>query len=58
MAVLHPSTALQDRPFDHDPAFPVADLDSPAFAAKMAERIKRSGLLQADFLALVKEIRA
>lgn len=56
MALLHPGTALQDRPFDHDPDFPVTDLDSPAFLAKMAERAKRSGLTQAGFVALIQDI--
>lgn len=56
MAVLHPGTALQDRPFDHDPAFPVTDMTSPAFAAKMADRAKRSGLSQADYVALIQSI--
>ncbi len=56
MAVLHPDTALQDRPFDHDPAFPVTDLTSPVFAAKMADRAKRSGLSQPEFVALIQSI--
>jgi alpha-D-ribose 1-methylphosphonate 5-triphosphate diphosphatase len=56
MALLHPDTALQDRPFDHDPTFPVTDMDHPAFEAKMAERAKRSGLSRSDFVALIKGI--
>lgn len=56
MAVLDPATALQERPFDHDPAFPVADLAGPAFAAKMAERARRSGLSQAEYVALIRQI--
>lgn len=56
MGVLHPSVALQDRPFDHDPAFPVADMDSPAFAAKMEGRAKRSGMQVADFITLMREM--
>ena len=56
MAVLHPGTALQDRPFDHDPAFPVVDMTSAGFAAKMADRGKRSGLSQSDFVALIGSI--
>jgi alpha-D-ribose 1-methylphosphonate 5-triphosphate diphosphatase len=54
MAVLHPSVALQDRPFDHDPGFPVADMNSPAFAAKMEGRAKRSGMDVAGFVALMQ----
>ena len=56
MALLHPDTALQDRPFDHDPAFPIADTRSPAFGVKMAERAKRSGLSVADFVRLVDQV--
>lgn len=56
MGVLHPSVALQDRPFDHDPAFPVADMHSPAFAAKMEGRAKRSGMQIADFIALMRDM--
>jgi alpha-D-ribose 1-methylphosphonate 5-triphosphate diphosphatase len=56
MGVLHPSVALQDRPFDHDSDFPVVDMDSPAFAAKMESRAKRSGMDVADFIALMREM--
>ena len=56
MALLHPGTRLQDRPFEHDPSFPVADMDCPGFAAKMADRAKRSGLSQAEYVALIRDI--
>ena len=56
MGVLHPSVALQDRPFDHDPDFPVVDMDSPAFAAKMESRARRSGMDVTDFIALMREM--
>jgi alpha-D-ribose 1-methylphosphonate 5-triphosphate diphosphatase len=56
MGVLHPSVSLQDRPFDHDPSFPVVDMDSPGFAAKMESRAKRSGMPVADFIALMREM--
>jgi alpha-D-ribose 1-methylphosphonate 5-triphosphate diphosphatase len=56
MALLDPGTTLQQRPFEHDPAFPVVDMSSPAFAAKMADRAKRSGLTQADYVALIRGI--
>ena len=36
MAPLHPAIPLQDRPFDHDPAFPVTDPGGPAFATRGA----------------------
>ena len=55
-ALLHPGTALQDRPFDFDLAFPVADLDSPVFEAKMHERARRSGLTPAGFVDLIRDI--
>jgi alpha-D-ribose 1-methylphosphonate 5-triphosphate diphosphatase len=54
MGVLHPDCPLQTRPFDHDPALPVADLDSDAFARKMEPRARRSGMATADFVALMK----
>lgn len=54
MGVLHPSVALQDRPFDHAPDFPVVDMDSPGFAAKMESRAKRSGMEIADFISLMR----
>lgn len=56
MGVLDPSVAMQDRPFDHDPDFPVVDMDSPGFAAKMESRAKRSGMDVADFIALMRKM--
>lgn len=56
MGLLHPSVALQDRPFDHAPDFPVVDMESPAFAAKMEARAKRSGMEIADFIALMRQM--
>jgi len=56
MALLHPDVPLQNRPFDHDPAFPVVDLGSPGFAAKMAERAKRSHMTPPAFVALIGAI--
>jgi alpha-D-ribose 1-methylphosphonate 5-triphosphate diphosphatase len=56
MGVLHPSVALQDRPFDHAPDFPVVDMDSPGFAAKMDSRAKRSGMEVADFIILMRKM--
>jgi alpha-D-ribose 1-methylphosphonate 5-triphosphate diphosphatase len=53
---LHPDTPLQDRPFDFDPAFPVADMDSPAFATKMAERAKRSHMSISAFVDLIRTV--
>ncbi len=56
MGVLDPAVAMQDRPFDHDPAFPVVDMDSPSFAAKMESRAKRSGMSVRDFIALMRQM--
>ena len=56
MAVLHPDTPLQNRPFDHDPAFPVTDMTGQTFLTKMAERAKRSGLSQPDYVTLIQSI--
>lgn len=58
MAVLHPGTPLQQRPFDHDPGFPVTDMAGEAFAAKMADRAKRSGLSQPAYVDLITRIWA
>ncbi|MBD3765744.1 MAG: hypothetical protein IE927_13735 [Rhodobacterales bacterium] len=52
MALLHPDVALQDRPFDHDPAFPLTDIASPAFAARMEARAKRAQMPVADLADL------
>lgn len=56
MAVLHPGTALQDRPFELDPAFPVADLGSAAFAEKMKDRAKRSQMPTEAYVQLLREV--
>lgn len=56
MGVLHPSVALQDRPFDHAPDFPVADMASPGFAARMESRAKRSGMEISAFITLMRDI--
>ncbi|MDO8985930.1 alpha-D-ribose 1-methylphosphonate 5-triphosphate diphosphatase [Cypionkella sp.] len=56
MGVLHPSVALQDRPFDFASDFPVVDMDSPGFAAKMESRAKRSGMDIGDFIALMRQM--
>lgn len=58
MALLHPDTPLQERPFDFDPAFPVVDLDAPAFQTKMNERAKRSGLTPPVYVDLIRGIWA
>lgn len=56
MALLHPGTALQDRPFEHSPHYPVVDLESPGFAAKMAVRAARSQMEVAEYVALIGRV--
>jgi len=56
MVMLDPSVPLQERPFDFDPAFPVVDPESPAFATKMAERAKRAKIPLAEMLSLVRDM--
>ncbi|OWU84990.1 phosphonate metabolism protein PhnM [Oceanicola sp. 22II-s10i] len=53
MALLDPSVRLQDRPFEFAPDFPRVDTSTPAFAAKIDARARRSGLSQADYVALI-----
>lgn len=55
MAMLHPDTPLQDRPFDHDPAFPVVDVTTPQFRDRMQGRAKRSGLSPEAYIELLSE---
>lgn len=55
-AMLHPSVAVHDRPFDLVPDYPVADVTSPAFRAKMEARAKRSGLSDSDYVALMLSV--
>lgn len=56
MAMLHPSVPLQERPFDLDPVFPAVDPETPAFAAKMAERAKRAKIPVSDMVSLVRDM--
>jgi alpha-D-ribose 1-methylphosphonate 5-triphosphate diphosphatase len=56
MALLDPSVPLQERPFDLDPNYPVVDIDSPAFAAKMEPRAKRSHMKPAEFVDLIRSV--
>ncbi|MDR3375780.1 MAG: alpha-D-ribose 1-methylphosphonate 5-triphosphate diphosphatase [Ancalomicrobiaceae bacterium] len=56
MAMLDPSVPLQERPFDHAPDYPVVDVESSAFAAKMETRAKRSHMSAADFVRLIRGI--
>lgn len=55
-ALLHPSIAVHDRPFDHVADYPVTDLTSDAFLHKMAERAKRAHMGSAEFVALIAQV--
>lgn len=56
MAMLHPGTPLQTRPFEQDADFPVTDVTSPKFVAKMAARAERSGITADEFTRLILRI--
>ena len=56
MAALPGDVPMQDRPFEHDPDFPVTDMTSDGFATAMTDRSKRSGLSQTDFVALFRTV--
>lgn len=55
-ALLHPSIALHDRPFDHITEYPVTDLAAPGFLHKMEGRAKRAMMSPADYVALMMEV--
>lgn len=55
-ALLHPSIALHDRPFDLVPDYPVTDMAAESFAQKMEARAKRSNMATADFVALMGRV--
>ena len=55
-ALLHPSIALHDRPFDMVPDYPVTDMTSQAFASKMESRAKRSHMTTPAFVALMAKV--
>ncbi|WP_075217757.1 alpha-D-ribose 1-methylphosphonate 5-triphosphate diphosphatase [Mongoliimonas terrestris] len=58
MALLHPSVPLQTRPFEQDPDFPVVDMTTADFAAKMEARAKRSHMSTTAFVDLIGRIWA
>lgn len=55
-AILSPSIALHDRPFDFAPDYPTTDFESPAFREKMDARAKRSGLEVGAYVDLIRRI--
>ncbi|MDJ1009716.1 MAG: alpha-D-ribose 1-methylphosphonate 5-triphosphate diphosphatase [Paracoccaceae bacterium] len=54
MAVLHPDTPLQSRPFEHRPDYPVTDFASPAFERKMSSRAARSDVAPEAYVEMIR----
>jgi len=57
-ALLHPETALHDRPFDLIDDYPITDLAGEAFARKMTDRAKRAHMSAGDYVAMITNIWA
>ncbi|MBC2836879.1 alpha-D-ribose 1-methylphosphonate 5-triphosphate diphosphatase [Paragemmobacter straminiformis] len=57
-ALLHPSVALHDRPFDLIPDYPLTPLDTPAFRNRIEGRAKRAGMATDDYIALMLSVWA
>lgn len=55
-ALLHPSIAVHNRPFDLVPDYPVTDMTTPDFAQKMESRAKRSHMSIAEYVALMDRV--
>lgn len=55
-AMLHPSIAVHDRPFDLVPDYPVTDVTAPTFREKMEARAKRSHMSGAEYVALMLSV--
>ncbi|MGB8811968.1 MAG: alpha-D-ribose 1-methylphosphonate 5-triphosphate diphosphatase [Paracoccaceae bacterium] len=56
IALLHPDVPLQHKPFDLSPDLRLTDIDSPAFASKMAGRALRSRLTAPEFVDLIRTV--
>lgn len=57
-ALLHPTIALHDRPFDHVQDYPITDVTGEAFLRKMTDRAKRAQMSAADYVAMITQIWA
>jgi alpha-D-ribose 1-methylphosphonate 5-triphosphate diphosphatase len=57
-ALLHPTIALHDRPFDHVQDYPLTDVTGEAFLRKMTDRAKRAQMSAADYVAMITQIWA
>ncbi len=58
MLMRDPGTPLQDRPFDHDPAYPVIDPGHPELAHRVADRALRAKVPAAQMMALALHVWA
>lgn len=56
MALLHPGTPLQRRPFEHAADYPLADPTTPEFEKRMTARAERSGLSPKAYVALLRKV--
>lgn len=54
--LLHPDLALQDRPFDHVPDYPVTPFDAPRFLKKMADQARRANVSPEAYVALLTRV--
>ena len=57
-ALLHPSVALHDRPFDHAKDYPITDMTTDTFRDKLSERAKRSHMTTAELADLITRVWA
>jgi alpha-D-ribose 1-methylphosphonate 5-triphosphate diphosphatase len=59
MAMRSFGTKIQERLFEHNPDFAVADLDDPRLASdRLSKQMARSGLSPEDYMALVRRVWA
>jgi alpha-D-ribose 1-methylphosphonate 5-triphosphate diphosphatase len=56
LALLDPAMPMQDRPFEHDPAFPLTDMSAPSFAPRMEARARRSHMSTGEYVALLARV--
>lgn len=56
MAMRAPGIAVQDRPFEHDPAYPLIDPESLEFTRRMVDRAQRAKITTEEMVALIRQI--
>lgn len=56
--LLHPDVAVQDRPFDQVPDYPVTPFDAPRFVKKMADQARRAQVSAEEYVALLTSVWA